>query len=84
MKQIPLQHKVMKYYSLKLNLNSYFASQESQEIISSKTLPARIDALQCFILSKSLLKSELPMFQPFLLKAKFIYVLKIDFYGHYF
>ena len=73
MKRIHLQLKVVKYYFFKWQIYSLFTSQESPQIVASKTLPAKTDTLQYPM--PIWMWTKISIFQcssPNLLKTKFI------------
>ena len=71
MKLFHLQLEVVKYYYFKWKLHSLFASPESSKIAASKTLPAKIDTIQCVMPIWKFTKI-IHMFSPNLLKTELI------------
>ena len=72
-KRFHLQLKLVKYYSFKGKLYSLLASQESPKIVASKTLPAKIDTLQCFMTIWKIIEINIfACFSPNLLKTELI------------
>ena len=61
---------MVKYYSFKWKCYSLYASQESPKIVARKTMPAKIDTIQCFMPIRTFTK--ITIFSPNLLKTDLI------------